>query len=67
MNSEQEKTNLMDRYSVRGVLFGLVLAIFATFAQGYTNIGFMLGLGIPFAIIFGLVGLVIDKFRKNKN
>ena len=65
-NTEKQVVKLLDRWSIRGILFGFALGIFATFNLGYTNIGFMIGFGIPFAAIFCLIGLVIDffKFRK---
>ena len=62
-DTELKKLRLIDRYSIRGVLLGLGMGIFVTFGQGYTNVGFMIGFSIPFAVIFGLVGLIIDFFK----
>ena len=66
-NEETRKT-LFDRWSVRLALFGAGLGVFATLGMGYTNIGFMIGFGIPMATICGFIGLIIDLIigRKKK-
>ena len=64
-NNAQAKKPLIDRWSVRLALVGMALGIFATLSQGSTGIGFMIGFGLPLALILGSVGLIID-FIKNK-
>lgn len=72
MNNEDpvkdaDKTSsLLDRWSIRLALLGVVMGIFTTLGQGYTNIGFMIGFGLPFALILGTVGLVIDIIKGRK-
>jgi len=59
--------SLLDRWSIRLALLGIVMGIFTTLGQGYTNIGFMIGFGLPFALILGTIGLVIDLVLRKKN
>ena len=61
-----ETSSLLDRWSIRGVLLGVAMGIFTTFGQGYTSIGIMTGFGLPFALIFGTIGLVIDIIKGRK-
>ena len=63
---ESKQIKLMDRWSVKLALLGIGLGILTTLGMGYTNIGFMIGFGIPMALILGSVGLVIDFFRFRK-
>ena len=64
--TNSEKKSLMNKWSVKLALLGVVLGIFATLGMGYTNIGFMIGFAIPMSLILGSVGLVIDFFRYRK-
>jgi hypothetical protein len=66
-SAEKPKIKLLDRWSIRGICLGLGMGVIQTFSMGYTSIGFMIGLGIPFAIFFGLVGLVVDYFKSRKH
>jgi hypothetical protein len=66
-NIENQKIRLLDRWSIRGILLGFGAGIFQTLGMGYTGIGFMIGFGVPFALIFGLIGLLIDFFRFRKS
>ena len=66
-NIENQKIRLLDRWSIRGILIGFGAGIFQTLSMGYTGIGFMIGFGIPLALIFGLIGLLIDFFRFRKS
>lgn len=59
-------SSLFDRWSIRLALLGVVMGIFTTLGQGYTNIGFMIGFGLPFALILGTIGLVIDIIKGRK-
>jgi len=61
-----KSSSLLDRWSVRLALLGVVMGIFTTLGQGYTNIGFMIGFGLPFALILGSIGLVIDIIKGRK-
>ena len=61
-----ETSSLLDRWSIRGVLLGVAMGIFTTFGQGYTSIGIMIGFGLPFALIFGTIGLLIDIVKGRK-
>lgn len=61
-NTTKDKS-LLERWSIRLALLGIVLGIFTTLSQGYTSIGFMIGFGLPFALILGTVGLVIDLIK----
>ena len=63
---ENQKIKLLDRWSIRGILLGFGAGIFQTLGMGYAGIGFMIGFGIPLALIFGLIGLVLDIFRNRK-
>jgi hypothetical protein len=63
---ENQKIKLLDRWSIRGILLGFGAGIFQTLGMGYTGIGFMIGFGIPLALIFGLIGLILDIFRNRK-
>ena len=68
-SAESKKGSILDRWSVRLALVGLGLGVFASISQGYASpkhIGFMIGLGIPFALILGTVGLIIDFFKRKK-
>lgn len=68
-SAESKKGSFLDRWSVRLALVGLGLGVFASISQGYASpkhIGFMIGFGIPFALILGIVGLIIDFFRLKK-
>lgn len=68
-SAESKKGSILDRWSVRLALVGLGLGVFASISQGYASpkhIGFMIGFGIPFALILGIVGLIIDFFRLKK-
>jgi len=63
----QNRKSLLDRWSVRLSLIGVAMGIFTTFSQGSTQIGFMIGFSIPYVLVLGGVGLVIDYFKsKNK-
>ncbi len=67
--AESKKVAILDRWSVRLALVGLGLGVFASISQGYASpkhIGFMIGFGIPFALILGTIGLIIDLFRRKK-
>jgi hypothetical protein len=66
---EKKKVSIMDKWSVRLTLVGLGLGVFASISQGYASpkhIGFMIGFGIPLALILGFIGLVIDFFKRKK-
>ncbi|MDB2553035.1 hypothetical protein N9X99_00590 [Gammaproteobacteria bacterium] len=63
---ENQKIRLLDRWSIRGILLGFGAGIFQTLGMGYTGIGFMVGSRIPLALVFGLIGLVLDIFRNRK-
>ncbi len=54
---------LIDRWSFRLAMLGFAMGIFAALGQGYLNIAFMIGFGLPFAVILSLIGFVIDYFR----
>lgn len=58
-----KKSKLTDRWSFRLAMLGFAMGIFAALGQGYLNIAFMIGFGLPFALVLGLIGLVIDFFR----
>jgi len=64
--TQAKKQSLMNRWSVRLALVGVVMGILTTFGQGYTQIGFMIGFAIPFALILGAIGLVIDLMSRKK-
>jgi hypothetical protein len=67
--TDTKKSSILDKWSVRLALVGLALGIFASISQGYASpkyIGFMIGFGIPFALILGTVGLIIDLFKRKK-
>lgn len=53
----------LDRWSFRLAMLGFAMGIFTALGQGYINVAFMLGFGLPFALVLGLIGLVIDFFR----
>jgi hypothetical protein len=57
------KSKLTDRWSFRLAMLGFAMGIFAALGQGYLNIAFMIGFGLPFAVILSLIGFVIDYFR----
>jgi hypothetical protein len=61
-----EKKTLMERWSVRLALLGFGLGIFAGLGLHTTQIGFMIGLGLPMSLVLGLIGLVIDFFQNRK-
>ena len=63
MGNENQKIKLLDRWSIRGALLGFAMGVFQMLNMGYTSITFMIGFGIPYAMIFGLIGLVVDFFR----
>ena len=68
-SAESKKGSILDRWSVRLALVWLGLGVFASISQGYASpkhIGFMIGFGIPFALILGTVGLIIDFFKRKK-
>lgn len=62
-NVVSEPLTLTDRWSFRLAMLGFAMGIFAALGQGYLNIAFMIGFGLPFALVLGLIGLVIDFFR----
>ena len=65
-SERKEGKSIFDRWSIRLALVGLGMGVFAAFGQGYTQIGFMIGFGIPFALILGIIGLVIDLVKPKK-
>jgi hypothetical protein len=58
-----KKSKLTDRWAFRLAMLGFAMGIFAALGQGYLNIAFMIGFGLPFALILSLIGFVIDYFR----
>ncbi len=67
--NETKKSSILDKWSVRLALVGLGLGVFASISQGYASpkhIGFMIGFGIPIALILGIFGLIIDFFKRKK-
>lgn len=71
MSDENEVENkksksLIDRWSVKLSLFGIAMGIFTAFGQGVTSIGFIIGFAIPYVVILGGIGLVVDFFRYRK-
>jgi hypothetical protein len=66
---DPKKVSVWSRWSIRLSLVGLGLGIFGSISQGYASpkhIGFMIGLGIPFALIFGVIGFIIDFFVRKR-
>jgi hypothetical protein len=55
---------LTDRWSFRLAMLGFGIGIFAGLGRGTTDIAYMIGFGVPFALILSLIGLVIDFFKK---
>lgn len=53
-----------DRWAVRLALAGAALGVFAAWGQGSIQIGFIIGLSIPFVLIGLVVGFVIDALVK---
>ena len=62
-NGQKMNPTLLDRWSFRLAMLGFAMGVFAALGQGYLNIGFMIGFGLPFAVILSLIGFVIDYFR----
>jgi len=62
-NVVSKPLTLTDRWSFRLAMLGFAMGIFAALGQGYLNIAFMIGFGLPFAVILSLIGFVIDYFR----
>lgn len=58
------KKNLTDRWAFKLAMAGIAMGIFTALNQGQTSVGFMIGFAIPFALLFGFVGMVVDFFRK---
>jgi len=54
----------MDRWSVRLAVGGFALGAFFAFTKGWATVGFMIGFGLPFAVIGGVVGLIVDWAKK---
>jgi len=54
----------MDRWSVRLAVGGFALGAFFAFIQGGAEVAFMIGFGLPFAVIGGVVGLIVDWAKK---
>lgn len=67
MEKEISKQNAFSRWSVKLAILGLILGVFTTLSMGYTNIGFMIGFGLPLALLLGAVGLFIDLVISRKN
>jgi hypothetical protein len=55
---------LTDRWAFRLAMAGIAMGIFTALGRGYPSIGFMIGFAIPFALILGVVGIIIDFFKK---
>jgi hypothetical protein len=62
-NGQKMNPTLLDRWFFRLAMLGFAMGVFAALGQGYLNIGFMIGFGLPFALVLGLIGSVIDFFR----
>ena len=62
-NGQKMNPTLLDRWAFRLAMLGFAMGIFAALGQGYLNIAFMIGFGLPFAVILSLIGFVIDYFR----
>lgn len=62
-NENKVRPALLDRWAFRLAMLGFAMGIFAALGQGYLNIAFMIGFGLPFAVILSLIGFVIDYFR----
>jgi len=58
------KKNLTDRWAFKLAMVGIAMGIFTALNQGQTSVGFMIGFAIPFALLLGFVGMVVDFFRK---
>ncbi len=58
--------NYLNKWSFKLALFGMAMGIFVAFGQGTTNVGIIIGFGIPFGLILGLIGVVIDVFSNKK-
>jgi hypothetical protein len=63
-SQHNEKRSPMNKWSVKLAILGIVMGIFTTLSMGYTNIGFMIGFGLPMAAILGFVGLIIDVIKR---
>jgi hypothetical protein len=56
--------SLFDRWAVKLALVGGALGVFAALGQGSTQIGIMIGFGIPIALIGFIIGVVVDSLVK---
>ncbi len=63
-NGQKMKPLLLDRWSFRLAMLGFAMGIFAGFSQGTTDFAYMIGFGVPFALVLGLIGLLIDAFSR---
>ena len=63
-NGPKMNPTLLDRWAFRLAMLGFAMGIFVGFGQGTTDIAYMIGFGVPFALILSLIGLVIDFFKK---
>lgn len=71
MNSKEQqvtesKRPLLSKWSIRLSLVGVALGILTTLQKGSLSIGFMIGFSIPFVLILGCIGLVVDYFQSKK-
>ncbi len=68
-NSTKSVPTFFGRWSVRLALIGFALGYFAAISQGVSpirDIGFIIGMGLPMAVVLGLIGFVIDLIKRKK-
>jgi len=65
-DSQPRRKKFFDRWAVKLAALGLALGIFGTLGKGYSSVGYMIGMGIPMAVMLGLIGLLIDFFNRKK-
>lgn len=61
---QNPQKRLTGRWAFKLAMAGIAMGIFTALSRGYPDIGFMIGFAIPFALIFGFIGVIIDFFKK---
>jgi hypothetical protein len=57
---------LSNRWSFKLAMVGVAMGIFTALGQGYPNVGSMIGFAIPYALILGVVGMLIDFIKRKR-